>query len=152
MRFLVLIFAVATVLAQTPQNVVRIAPAAVVTAKAGKTADIAVTLTVDAGYHVNSNTPNDPYLIPLKLSWDKGPIEAGKITFPNPKLETFGFSGKPVSVFTGDFDIVTRFKVPRRVKPGAAAIAGKLHYQACNDRMCLPPRTIEVRVPVEVVK
>jgi hypothetical protein len=27
---------------------------------------------------------------------------------------------------------------------------GKLHYQACNDRACFPPKTVEVTVPYQI--
>jgi hypothetical protein len=40
--------------------------------------------------------------------------------------------------------------VPASVPPGLVNVAGKLRYQACNDRMCLPPKTIDVTVPVSV--
>jgi len=35
---------------------------------------------------------------------------------------------------------------------GPAVMTGKLRYQACNDRMCLAPKTLDVSLPVEVVK
>jgi hypothetical protein len=34
------------------------------------------------------------------------------------------------------------------VGPGAAV--GQLKYQACNDKMCFQPKTIEVTVPYAV--
>ena len=152
MKLPLLVFAAGAVLAQAPPNVVKVEPAATVTIKTGATADIAMTLNVDAGYHVNSNAPNDPYLIPLSLTWDNSLLQAEAPSFPTPKLETIGFSSKPLSVFTVQFQIVTRVKAPRAAKVGTATLAGKLHYQACNDRTCLPPRATEVRVPIEVIK
>src|SRR6185369_14307893 len=39
-----------------------------------------IPLTVQTGYHVNSNAPKDEYLIPLKLTWkDTGALEAGQV-------------------------------------------------------------------------
>jgi hypothetical protein len=35
---------------------------------------------------------------------------------------------------------------------GPAVLTGKLRYQACNDRTCLIPKTIEVTLPIEIVK
>ncbi len=55
--------------AQTVQtNVLTYAPPKTVTAKAGGTAEAALSLKLDPAYHVNSNTPSDPYLIPLRLT------------------------------------------------------------------------------------
>jgi hypothetical protein len=102
------------------------------------------------GYHVNSNTPNDSYLVPLRLSWNASPLRVLEITYPQPRLETLSFSTKPVSVNVGDFRIGTRFKVPATAPLGAAVLTGKLRYQACTASSCLAPRTVEVRLPVEI--
>ena len=29
-------------------------------------------------------------------------------------------------------------------------MAGKLRYQACNNKACFPPKTVEVKLPVQV--
>jgi hypothetical protein len=116
----------------------------------GQTAKQSLTLYVRAGFHVNSNKPNDDYLIPLTLTWEKGVVEAGAVEFPAPQLEKSSFSDKPLSVYSGTFRLVTPFRAPVGAAVGSVTIVGKLHYQACNDHECLRPQTIEVRVPVEV--
>jgi hypothetical protein len=120
--------------------------------KPGGAAEAVLPLKLDAGYHVNSNTPSDPYFIPLRLTWNQGPLETVEVVFPPARTEKFGFSETPLSVFTGEFNLVTRFKVTRTASPGPAVLTGKLRYQACNDRTCLIPKTIEVTLPVEIVK
>lgn len=135
----------------------KVLPPAAVTAKAGSTVNVALSLQVDEGYHVNSNMPAEEFLIPLKLTWTPDSLQASSlqkpsVSFPKPQLERLGFSEKPVSVFKGTFEIATRFKVPAGAKPGSVTVDGKLHYQACNDRMCLPPRTVDVAVPIEIVR
>jgi hypothetical protein len=150
--FLSLAFS-ASVFCQAPgpgPNVVHLAPEATVKVRAGATVKVALSVQVDEGFHVNSNTPADPFLIPLRLRWNPGPIESVGIAFPKPQLEKYSFSDKPVSVFTGGFEIITRFKVPAGAVPGVSTLTGKLHYQACNDKNCLTPKTIEVTLPVEI--
>ena len=103
------------------------------------------------GYHVNSNTPHEAYLIPLKLIWTAAPLEVASITYPKAHDEKYQFSlDQALSVFTGKFEIVTKFKVPSDASSGPAILAGKLRYQACNNTMCFPPKTVEVKQPVEV--
>jgi DsbC/DsbD-like thiol-disulfide interchange protein len=116
----------------------------------GQTSRETLTLYVRAGFHVNSNKPNDDYLIPLRLTWDKGPVEAGAVEYPEPQLEKSGFSDKPLSVFSGTFRVVTPFRAPADAAVGSATITGKLRYQACHSHECLQPRTMEIRVPVEI--
>jgi hypothetical protein len=31
-------------------------------------------------------------------------------------------------------------------------ISAKLRYQACTDRMCLPPKTVDLNVPIDILK
>lgn len=104
------------------------------------------------GYHCNSNTPSEDYLIPLKLVWTAAPLAVADVVYPKPEMEKYAFSDKPLSVYTGDFEIVTKFKVPDSAPPGPAVISAKLRYQACTDRMCLPPKTVDVSLPVDVIK
>jgi Thiol:disulfide interchange protein DsbD, N-terminal len=102
------------------------------------------------GYHVNSNTPSDDYLIPLRLNWKADPLQPLSILYPKPHMEKYTFSAKPLSVYSGGFEIQTRFRVPAKAPNGPAILDGKLRYQACNDRLCLPPKTIDVPLTVEI--
>lgn len=137
---------------ETPRIVLKVIPGETISAKIGSAVKVPLTLRVDDGYHVNSDKPADSFLIPLRLTWSPGPLEAGAISFPKPEFEKLAFSQKPVSVFKGTFEIATKFKVPSASNAGRAAVNGKLHYQACNNRMCLPPKTIDVSVPLEIVR
>jgi hypothetical protein len=113
------------------------------------TAKLAVTL--GEGYHVNSNTPHEAYLIPLKLTWTAAPLEVASVIYPRAHDEKYQFSpDQALSVYTGNFEIVTKFKVPSDATSGAAILAGKLRYQACNNTMCFAPKTVEVKQPVEI--
>ena len=105
---------------------------------------------LQAGFHVNSNMPGDDYLIPIRLTWNKDPLEAEQVTYPKPQMEKLSFSPNPISVYTGAFEIATRFKAPPGAMPGMAFMNGKLRYQACNDKECLPPRTVDVRVTLDI--
>jgi len=108
-------------------------------------------VSVKPGYHVNSNAPSDENLIPLKLTWTStGALEAGAITYPKPSLEKYEFSEKPLSVYTGNFDLTANFKVAANAPAGPGAAVGKLRYQACSNRACYPPKTVEITVPYQV--
>jgi thiol:disulfide interchange protein DsbD len=123
-----------------------------VTAKTGVTVQAKMSVQLRPGYHVNSNTPSDAYLIPLRLTWAPGALEAAEVVYPKPQMEKYGFSPDPLSVFSGEFDIVTKFTVSSKAAAGPTAITGKLRYQACTDRMCLPPKNVDVALQVDIVK
>jgi len=112
---------------------------------------VKIPLTVQMGFHVNSNTPSEDYLIPLKLTWKAtGALEGGQITYPKPTLEKYEFSEKPLSVFTGNVDLNVNFKVAANAPAGPGVATGQLRYQACNDRACFPPKTLDINLPYQV--
>ena len=133
-------------------NVLTIAPPERVTAKIGAAVEVKLPLELRPGYHCNSNKPADEYLIPLKLTWTSGPLESPEVTYPAPQMEKYSFSEKPLSVYTGNFELVTKFKVSSSAMPGQVMATGKLRYQACTDRMCLQPKTIDVSIPIDIIK
>jgi Disulphide bond corrector protein DsbC len=145
-----LLSAVPACLAQT--NVLTVTPPETIKAKSGSTVSTKLTLQLTTGYHVNSNTPSEEYLIPIKLTWTPGALTGAEVKYPKAQMEKMPFADKPLSVYTGQFEIVTDFKVSPTALPGPTAISGKLRYQACNDRMCLAPKNIDVALQVDVVK
>jgi hypothetical protein len=141
-------------LAQTSLNslsaVVNVTPPEKIVAKRDQVVTADLLVQVKNGYHVNSNTPDDEYLIPLKFTWNEDVVKVQEIVYPKPAMEKFQFSAKPVSVFQGDFKMKATFKVPATAQPGLSHLNGKLRYQACNERACLAPRTLDVKIPIEI--
>lgn len=101
------------------------------------------------GYHVNSNAPADEYLIPLKVTWTSlGALQGGQVAFP--KAEKITVGDQSLSVFTGKIDLGVSFKISANAPGGPGIAAGKLSYQACNNKMCFPPKSVEFSVPYQV--
>ncbi|MGA2133409.1 MAG: protein-disulfide reductase DsbD domain-containing protein [Bryobacteraceae bacterium] len=129
-------------MAEAPQKLV---------AKRGTSVEAKIAVSIEPNFHVNSNTPSDAYLIPLKLTWTAGgALEPGEVVFPKARMEKYEFSDKPLSVYSGDFDLVAKFKVPAGAPQGPGIMVGKLRYQACNNNSCFPPKTAEVRLSYSV--
>ena len=123
-------------------------PAKLVVQRTGNPSQV-VKVTMKPGYHTNSNKPGEDYLIPFKLTWEAGgPLEVVEIVYPPAKMEKYDFSEKPLSVLGGEFEIVTKFKRAANPALGPGFLTGKLRYQACNDKMCFPPKTVELKLPL----
>lgn len=122
-----------------------------VVGKRNASVEARIPVTVKEGFHVNSNKPSEEYLIPLKLTWTSpGALQPGTVTYPKPTLEKYEFAEKPLSVLTGNFDLVASFKVSSTASAGPGAVAGKLRYQACNNRACFAPRTVDVTISYQI--
>ena len=136
-------------------NVLSVAPPEKVVVKAGASGQLKTSLDLRSGYHCNSNKPTDEYLIPLKLTWASGPLESPEVIYPAPQMERFSFqapSDKPLSVYSGKFELITKFKVASSAMAGQVVATGKLTYQACTDRLCLPRKTVDVSIPIDIIK
>lgn len=127
-----------------------VSPVPMVKAKRNSTVAVDVQAQLRSGFHVNSNRPNDEYLIPLELTWDAGPLEKVEVVYPPPKNETYPFSKTPVSVYSGEFKLQTKFKVKDSAQPGPVVISGKLRYQACTEKECLPPKKLPVTFTADI--
>ncbi len=58
-----------------------------------------------------------------------------------------------MSVYSGNFELIAKFNVPATAVTGPIGMNGKLkRYQACNDKMCLAPKDLDVNVQLDIVK
>jgi DsbC/DsbD-like thiol-disulfide interchange protein len=130
------------------QSKLLVSPPTPLTVKRGGTAVANLRVEVLSGFHVNSDKPKDEYLIPLKLTWLAGPLEATSLAYPKPEEAKVG--ADLLNVFTGTFTIQTDFRTPATAKTGSTIMTGKLRYQACNNQMCFRPATIDVKLPVMI--
>ena len=123
-----------------------------VKAKLGSTVEVRLPLELRQGFHMNSNTPADKTLIPLRVTWKDGLLGATEIVFPKPVMEKYKFSKDLLSVFSGNFEVVTKFKVAPTAPLGPAAINGVVRYQACNDNGCQFPKDLNVAIQVMLTR
>jgi DsbC/DsbD-like thiol-disulfide interchange protein len=123
-----------------------------VKAKLGGTVEVRLPLELRQGFHVNSNSPLDKTLIPLKVTWKAGFLGATEVVFPKAVTEKYKFSKEPLSVFAGNFEVVTRFKVAPTAPLGPTAINGVVRYQACNDNGCQFPKDLNIAVQVMLTR
>src|SRR5947208_1641072 len=80
-------------------NVLNVVTPEVIKAKAGSTVTAKVTLQLRQGYHVNSDMPSDEYLIPIRLTWNPGPLTPSAVAYPKARMEKMPFAEKPMSVY-----------------------------------------------------
>lgn len=117
-----------------------------VTVEAGKPAVVKLHFRVGEGLHINSHAPKDEFLIPTTLEFpDVAGVKLEKAEYP--AGGEFAFPGDPkskLSVYVGEFAIDAHI----RAEKGNHLVEAKLHYQACNNAQCLPPRTATVAVDV----
>ncbi len=118
-----------------------------ITLPAGKVSPVALHFRIEPGFHINSHTPKDEYLIPTVLSIPEGAgVRLENAAYP--AGSEFVLPADPdtkLSVYTGEFTIETRLVA----EPGDHLVKAKLRYQACDKTACMPPKSVVV--PIDVV-
>lgn len=117
-----------------------------VTLPAGKATSIALHFRVAQGLHINSHNPTDEFLIPTVFSIPSGAgVKLDSATYPAGAMTALAADPTTrLSVYTGDFTITTRLIATA----GNHLVKGKLHYQACDQEQCMPPKDITVAIDV----
>lgn len=114
---------------------------------------IAIKANIKDGWHINSNKPNEDFLIPTKLTIinsGKGFFNLEKVVYPPAKDVTLGFSDNPLSVWEGEIYIYGKIKAPTDLMPGEYNIIADIEYQSCNNMTCLPPMNVQDTLKVVV--
>lgn len=117
----------------------------------GRTVQGTIVIDIPPGYHVNSNRPLEKFLIATQLQIEapKG-IRVGPVLYPRPLLRSLKFSKSKVSVFEGRMTIRFSVTVPRGFTGNSAELKARLRFQSCNDELCFPPQTREVKLWLSV--
>ncbi len=119
---------------------------------AGSQMKFALKLMIEDTWHINSDKPNEEFLIASKLDVTENEnFELIKIVFPEAHEYNFGFSDLPVSVFEGEVFVAGILQVNENASTGNYEIPIEFTYQACNDMTCMPPNSVKDTILVEVV-
>ena len=140
----------ATPAAQQPQQPVA-AAADEARLKAGGSGEAVVKLDITDGFHVNANPASDKFYIPTELT--AGPeagVTPGKPSYPKALTKKFKFADKPLAVYEGRAEIRLPLRAEASAAKGPHTLRARVRVQPCNDEACLPPRTLDVSIPVVV--
>jgi len=117
----------------------------------GRTARVTVEMNIPHGYHVHSNRPLEKFLIATQLQVEApGGLRVGPVMYPRALLRQLKFSKNRVAVYEGRVTMRFNVTVPRNFSTGSAEIKARVRYQSCDDEVCFPPLTKEVKVWLNV--
>jgi len=114
---------------------------------AGKAQVVELRFRVEPGFHINSHAPKDPLLIATALKLDTGHgVDVQGVDYPKGSAFQLGLGkdAQMLDVYQGEF----RVRVRMIADAGNSTMTGMLHYQACDDAACFPPKNLVVKVAV----
>jgi hypothetical protein len=107
------------------------------------------TLTIRPGWHINAHQPLQDYLIPTALqAADKGWKQVS-VEYPEAKVVKLGFQKEALALYQ---KTVHLRMVLERAADAPQHTRVVLHLQACSDRVCLPPETLQLPVTAALVR
>ena len=114
-----------------------------------KTYEVHLTANIQAGWHLYSQVqPSDAIVDPTAIVFTTNPLIKldGKIKELG-KMEKFRDDNLKISAnqYAQKVDFVQVVKLKAKTKTN---LAGKVTYQTCDDKKCLPPKTVNFNVQV----
>ena len=118
---------------------------------AGGSSEAVVQLTIQTGYHVNANPPTYPYLKATELEMPAAEgVSMGSVSYPPPLKRKFPFAEDEIAVYEGKTTLKATVNVDKSTQPGQRSVPAVLRIQACDDRVCYPPGSINLQIPMTV--
>ncbi len=104
-----------------------------------------VRVKIPRGWHINSDQPLQQGLIATKLSLADGAAgwELESVSYPPAETQRLGFQSDPLLLYQDVVNIKASFK---RDEKSGRILPLQFRVQACNDKVCLPPERVQLRL------
>jgi uncharacterized protein len=106
---------------------------------------LSVELTIEKGWHINSNTTAIENLIATELTVNNAQVTA--IHYPKAIEKPVTFADSPLLLYQGKVKIVAELQETSKIDNDIAVatpIVASITLQACSDSLCLPPETLQL--------
>ncbi|MFV2071536.1 MAG: protein-disulfide reductase DsbD family protein [Thermoanaerobaculales bacterium] len=119
-------------------------------AVAGEELRLAIVLSIDRGWHVNSDEPGDEFSLPTTVDFELPDSWATpEVAFPDGERIEFEFADTPIEVWEDRAVMLARLIVPDSAS-GVVRLRARVTAQACNNTQCLPPVPVRAGVDIEI--
>ncbi len=123
---------------------------------AGKDFEAVVSVAIGRGWHIYANPAGAPELRPTTLKLDPPPAGSASlvdIKYPAGEVKALASTGSDrAALYEGEVRIKARIRLAEGARPGPLRLTLKLNYQACNDRVCLAPASLEIPLDLTVAR
>jgi len=116
----------------------------------GKTYELHLTADIQSGWHLYSQEqPDDAIAIPTSVKFNNNPL-----LMPDGKVKEIGklekFKDKALGISANQYSEKVDFVQLVKLKATAKTnVSGTVEFQTCNDKKCLPPKTVSFNVTLK---
>lgn len=114
------------------------------------TVKIGLQITIREHYHINSYEVNDPTLIQTSVSVNSKEFKLLNSFFPKDKKLKFEFTENEINVYEGEIFAGISLIQTAPLQNGIYDLPVSFSYQACDDKVCYPPKTLTENIKVEI--
>ena len=119
---------------------------------AGDAFKTALLLKINPGWHINANEVTDEFLFASACTFEENDrFTVKEYVYPEARRGKYEYSENELLVYEGETAIGVLIEAAKSLAPGSYKIKGTFDYQACNQKSCLPPKTIDIEITVAVV-
>jgi DsbC/DsbD-like thiol-disulfide interchange protein len=122
--------------------------------KPGAAFPVTLTAKIQDGWHIYGLKAVADGPIPTRI-WlaDNQPVSlAGSTIADDPQTLRDPAFNMDVQLYEGEADFKLRMVVLPAAAAGPQKIVVNASYQSCDNKLCLPPKTVKIEVPVTVAK
>jgi thiol:disulfide interchange protein DsbD len=122
--------------------------------KPGARFTVKLVAAVQDGWHLYSLKPMAEGPIATRIWIGEGQAFslAGAVHAPDPRVMQDATFGMEVELYEGEAVFTLPLKVASGAVPGAQKLLVSASYQSCNNKLCLPPKTVKVEAAVTIGK
>ena len=118
----------------------------------GESCEFVIVLDIDKGWHINPNPAQDEAIATELTFKSKLKSTADQINYPEPEEHEVPGLKKKVLYYTRQVEIRGLIEAPAPAAGKQEELEFLIKYQACNEKTCLRPMTMSLKVPVSVAK
>jgi DsbC/DsbD-like thiol-disulfide interchange protein len=121
--------------------------------KEGDRVSLEVKADIQDGWHVYGFNQAADGPTPLHIAVEESDIvqSAGAISGTKPTKQRDASFGLDTETYTHSLVLDLPVQVRSNAKTGNQSVPVSVPFQSCNDHICLPPKTVHLVAPIEVV-
>lgn len=136
--------------AADPVTIGELAP---VTVTPGGRTEVRLEVSIAKGHRVQANPASTEFLVPLTVELEEiGGLLVGNPIYPEGEPYRLQGTDEDLSTYAGSVEVVIPLDSIESTSVGTYDLAGSLHFQACNSRVCLFPASVPIKLSIIVVE
>lgn len=112
------------------------------------TVKIAIKISIKEKFHINSYKVDDPSLIETAIGSESENFKLLNTYFPQDKKLKFEFSENEINVYENEIFAGVSFVPSAILQNGKYDLNISFLYQACDDKTCFPPKTLNEKLEI----